>query len=168
MACRVGKLISEPVSSLDSDTDILTASRFMADNNLGSLVVMDKQQVSGLFTERDLLVRVVGAGQEPAALKLSDVCTKNLVSVHYDSSCANTIKLMRSNKCRRLLIYKNDELQGLVNISDVAHALADHSSGKNMLVNFVGGVTLVVVLMVIGVLISHFPDMLQLAGHTMD
>ncbi|MEW8282441.1 MAG: CBS domain-containing protein, partial [Candidatus Thiodiazotropha taylori] len=71
MACRVGKLISEPVSSLDSDTDILTASRFMADNNLGSLVVMDKQQVSGLFTERDLLVRVVGAGQEPAALKLS-------------------------------------------------------------------------------------------------
>ncbi|MCG7899712.1 MAG: CBS domain-containing protein [Candidatus Thiodiazotropha weberae] len=168
MACRVGKLISEPVSSLDSDTDILTASRFMADNNLGSLVVMDKQQISGLFTERDLLVRVIGAGQEPAALKLSDVCTKNLVSVHYDSSCANAIKLMRSHKCRRLLIYKNDELQGLVNISDVAHALADHSSGKNMLVNVVGGITLMVVLMVIGVLISHFPDMLQLAGHTMD
>jgi predicted transcriptional regulator len=168
MACRVGKLISETVSSLDSNTDILSASRFMAEKNLGSLVVMDQQQISGLFTERDLLVRVIGADKDPAALKLSDVCTKNLVSAHYDSSCAQAIRLMRSNKCRRLLIYKNDELQGLVNISDVAHALADHSSGKNMLVNFVGGITLVVVLTVIGVLISHFPDMLQLAGYTLN
>ncbi|MES9942491.1 MAG: CBS domain-containing protein [Candidatus Thiodiazotropha sp. 6PLUC2] len=168
MACCVGKLISEPVSSLDSNTDVQAATSFMAAKNIGSLVVMDNDQVSGLFTERDLLVRVIGAGQDPNALNLSDVCTKNLISVHYDSSCANAIKLMRTNKCRRLLIYKNDKLQGLVNISDVAHALADHSSGKNMLVNFVGGITLLVVLAVIGVLISHIPDVMQLAGHTMD
>lgn len=166
MTCCVGKLISEPVSALDIDTDIQSASHFMAKNNLGSLVVLENEQVTGLFTERDLLVRVIGAGKDPSALKLSEVCTRNLISVHYDSSCANAIKLMRANKCRRLLIYKNDTLQGLVNISDVAHALADHSSAKNTLVNFVGGITLVVVLLVIGMLISHLPDMLQLAGNT--
>ena len=168
MACSVGKLISESVSSLDSSTDVQTASRYMAENNLGSLVVTDNEQVAGLFTERDLLVRVIGADKDPNALKLSDVCTRNLISVPHDSSCANAIKLMRANKCRRLLIYRKDKLQGLVNISDVAHALADHSWGKNMLVNLVGGITLAVVLVVIGVLISHIPDMLQLADHAMN
>jgi hypothetical protein len=75
---------------------------------------------------------------------------------------------MRANHCRRLLIYKKDHLQGLVNITNVAHALADHNSAKNRLVNFVGGITLVVVLVIIGVLISHIPDMLQLADHIMN
>ena len=166
MACSIGKLISESVSSLDSNTDVRTATRYMAENNLGSLVVTDNEQVAGLFTERDLLMRVIGADKDPGALKLIDVCTRNLISVPYDSSCADAIKLMRANKCRRLLIYRENKLQGLVNISDVAHALADHSWGKNMLVNLVGGITLTVILVVIGMLISHIPDMLQLAGYT--
>ncbi len=57
--------------------------------------------------------------------------------------------------------------QGLLNMSDVAHALADQGSGKDLLVNFVGGITLVVVLAVIGMLISHIPDMMQLADRTL-
>ncbi len=52
-------------------------------------------------------------------------------------------------------------------MSDVAHALADQGSGKDLLVNFVGGITLVVVLAVIGMLISHIPDMMQLADRTL-
>jgi CBS domain-containing protein len=168
MTCNVGKLVSEAVASMDSATDVQSAARYMALHNLGSLVVTENGKVSGLFTERDLLVRVVGAGLDPGALKLGDVSTRNLISVAYNSSCKNAIRLMRTHKCRRLLIYRKDELQGLVNISDVAHALADHNPAKNLLVNFVGGVTLVVALMVIGVLISHIPDVLALINHSLN
>ncbi|MEW8040791.1 MAG: hypothetical protein AB2794_01105 [Candidatus Thiodiazotropha endolucinida] len=49
----------------------------------------------------------------------------------------------------------------------VAHALADHNSSKNILVNLVGGITLVVVLAVIGMLISNIPDMMQLVDRTL-
>ncbi|MET0065017.1 MAG: CBS domain-containing protein [Candidatus Thiodiazotropha sp.] len=168
MACNVGKLVSEAVASMDSATDVQSATQYMAKHNLGSLVVTEHGAVSGLFTERDLLVRVVGAGKDPDALKLGDVCTRNLISVAHNSSCKNAIRLMRTHKCRRLLVYRKDELRGLVNISDVAHALADHNPAKNILVNFVGGVTLVVALMVIGVLISHIPDVLQLINHSLN
>ncbi|MEW8586028.1 MAG: CBS domain-containing protein, partial [Candidatus Thiodiazotropha sp.] len=123
--------------------------------------------VIGLFTERDLLTRVVGAGRHPNALKLGDVCSRNLISVSSDSTCTYAIKLMRRNRCRRLLVYRNDKLQGLIGMPEVAHALADHSSAKNILVNVVGGITLVVVLAVIGMLISHIPDMMQLADRTL-
>jgi CBS domain-containing protein len=74
---------------------------------------------------------------------------------------------MRRNRCRRLLVYRNDNLQGVINMPDVANALAEYSSGKNLLVNLVGGITLVVVLAVIGMLISYIPDMMQLAGRTL-
>ncbi len=168
MACRIDKLVSESVASLPAETDVQSAAAYMADNDLGSLVVTESDRVTGLFTERDLLTRVVGAGKDAAALKLGDVCTRNLISVSHDSSCSYAIKLMRTNRCRRLLVYRKDRLQGLVNMQDVAHALADHSGGKNLLINLVGGITLVVVLAVIGMLISHIPDMLALADQTMN
>ncbi|MCU7813276.1 MAG: CBS domain-containing protein, partial [Candidatus Thiodiazotropha sp. (ex Notomyrtea botanica)] len=139
-----------------------------AQRDLGSLVVTEGERVIGLFTERDLLKRVVGAGEDPDALKLGEVCTRNLISVSHDSSCAYAIKLMQTNRCRRLLVYRNDSFQGLLNLPDVANALAHKNAGKNLLVNLVGGITLIVVLAVIGMLISHIPDMLQLADRTMN
>jgi signal-transduction protein with cAMP-binding, CBS, and nucleotidyltransferase domain len=167
MACRIDKLVAETVSSLECDTDVQSAAAYMAEHDLGSLVVTEDGRVVGLFTEHDLLKRVVGAGRDPAALKLGEVCSRNLISISHDSSCAHAVGLMRANRCRRLLVYRNDHFQGLVNMQDLAHALADHSASKNLLVNLVGGVTLAVVLAVIGMLISHIPDMMQLADQTM-
>jgi signal-transduction protein with cAMP-binding, CBS, and nucleotidyltransferase domain len=168
MPCRVESLVSESVVSLDSETDIQTAAAKMAEWGRGSVVVTQADQVIGLFTERDLLTRVVGAGKQADALKLGDVCTRNLISVSHDSSCDYAVKLMRTNRCRRLLVYRNDNLQGMVTLSNLAHAMADQKGGKNTLVNLVGGITLIVVLAVIGMLISHIPDMLQLADRTMN
>ena len=167
MACRIDKLVAETISSLDCDTDVQTAAAYMSERDLGSLVVTDAGKVVGLFTERDLLKRVVGAGKDPAALKLGEVCTRNLVSIAHDSHCADAIRLMRVNRCRRLLVYQNDRLLGLVKMHDLANALADHSGGKNLLVNLVGGLTLAVVLAVIGMLISHMSDVMQLADQTL-
>ena len=167
MACRIDKLVVETISSLECDTDVQTAAAYMSEHDLGSLVVTDAGQVVGLFTERDLLKRVVGAGKDPAALKLGEVCTRNLVSIAHDSHCGDAIRLMRVNRCRRLLVYRNDHLLGLVKMHDLADALADHGGGKNLLVNLVGGLTLAVVLAVIGMLISHMSDVMQLADQTL-
>ena len=70
MACKLSKILTESVASLNSDTDIQTAAAYMAERELGSLVVTENSEVVGLFTERDLLKRVVGAGKDPNALKL--------------------------------------------------------------------------------------------------
>jgi hypothetical protein len=74
---------------------------------------------------------------------------------------------MQINRCRRLLVYQNDKLRGLISISTVAHAMTEHQGLKNMLVNLVGGLTLAVVLLVIVMLITVLPDMLQVAEDVM-
>ncbi|MCU7852729.1 MAG: hypothetical protein KZQ80_10995 [Candidatus Thiodiazotropha sp. (ex Monitilora ramsayi)] len=77
-------------------------------------------------------------------------------------------KQIRINCCRHHLVYQNDSFQGLLNLPEVASALADNNAGKNLLASLVGGITLIVVLAVISMLIPHIPDMPQFADRTMN
>jgi CBS domain-containing protein len=157
----------EAVSSLDASTNIQQAAVYMAEQGLGSLLVTDSGRVIGLFTEHDLLTRVVGAEKHPQNTRLGEVCSRNLISISHDSTCETAIRLMRSNSCRRLLVYHNDKLRGLISIATVAHAMTERQGLKNLLVNLVGGLTLAVVLLVIVMLITVLPDMLQVAEKVM-
>jgi signal-transduction protein with cAMP-binding, CBS, and nucleotidyltransferase domain len=152
---------------MDAATKIQQAASFMAHNNLGSILITEQDKVIGLFTERDLLTRVVGANMNPNQHTLGEVCTRNLISIPHNSTCQNAIRLMQANNCRRLLVYRHDSLHGLVNIATVAHALAEHRGLKNIAVNLVGGITLTVVIAVIVMLIAIFPDMLNMAEQAM-
>lgn len=167
MACRIDRLETEAVTSLDAKTNIQQTAVYMAEHGLGSVLVTDSGKVVGLFTEHDLLTRVVGAGKHPQTACLGEVCSQNLISIPHDSSCKAAIQLMRSNNCRRLLVYHNDKLRGLISISTVAHAMTEQHGMKNLLVNLVGGLTLAVVLLVIVMLITVLPDMLQVAEQVM-
>ena len=71
---------------------------------------------------------------------------------------------MRSHKCRRLLVYRGDTLQGLITLPGIAQAMADKNSRNNRLLNVVGGTTLAATLAVIGLWIYQLPDMLRIAS----
>ena len=163
MACRIDKLINTATESLEDSVDVQAAVAFMAKRDLGSVVVNRSGRVIGLFTEKDLIKRVVGPGKNPKSVTLGEVCTRDLVSVSDDVSCEIAIKTMRSNHCRRLLVYQKSKFLGLVTLPEIAQTLADQRSSNNILVNVVGGVTLVVTLAVIGLWLYQLPDMARLA-----
>lgn len=167
MTCRIDSLMTETLATLDAATTIQQAASYMSENDLGSVLVTDTGKVVGLFTERDLLTRVVGLEKNPRAVTLADVCTRNLISIPHDSTCKDAIRLMRTNQCRRLLVYHHNNLRGLISITTVAHAMADQQGLKNMLINLVGGLTLAVALLVIVMLIAVFPSMMHIAEQAM-
>lgn len=163
MACRIDKLINAATESLEDSVDVQEAVAFMARRDLGSVVVNRSGQVIGLFTEKDLIKRVIGPGKNPKSVTLGEVCTRDLVSVSNDVSCETAIKTMRSNHCRRLLVYRKNRFLGLVTLPEVAQTLAEQRGSKNALVNVAGGVTLLVTLAVIGLGLYQLPDMARLA-----
>lgn len=164
MSCTVERLVTEGAAVLGEDTSVAEVARVMAERNLGSLVLTRDGRVVGVFTESDLLRRVIGAGLDPATLAVGEVCTRNLVSVPYDCDCLRALAKMQTHQCRRLLVFRGDHLLGVVHITDLAHALADCSRRKDFLVNALGGLTLILALGVIGILVYVFPEMLRLAG----
>ena len=163
MACRIDKLVNTSTESLEDSVDVQQAVAFMARRDLGSIVVNRSGRVIGLFTEKDLIKRVVGPGKNPKSVTLGEVCTRDLVSVSDDVSCEKAIKTMRSNQCRRLLVYRQNKFLGLVTLPEIAQTLAEQRSSKNALVNVAGGVTLMVMLAVIGLGLYQLPDMARLA-----
>lgn len=164
MACMIEELIKESVVTMDESASVQQAAELMSAQNTGSLVVTRENRVLGLFTERDLLRRVVSENRDPASTPLSEVCSCDLVSINHDSSCEDAIRKMRAHYCRRLVVYRGDRFAGMLSLPDVASALAEKGHGKDFLVNAFGAVTFAVAIGVIAMLIYQLPDVLQVAG----
>lgn len=167
MACEIGKLAHTPIESLEQDIDIQQTAEFMARRDIGSVVVTEAGNVIGLFTEKDLIRRVVGAGRNPREVTLGEVCSRNLISINDDESCETAIKTMHANHCRRLLLYRGHQFVGILTLQSVARELADHRSRNNVVVNLVGGMTLVAALCLIALWLYQLPDMARLAMQIM-
>lgn len=165
MACKIQGLIRREIPLLDEGASVVEGARLMAEHNVGSLVVTRDGRVTGLFTERDLLRRVIGCGRKPEEVPVGEVCSHTLVTIEHDATCLKAMAKMEAHGCRRLVAYRRGEYLGLVKLTDMAHALAESGRrGKDLLLNALGLATIGAALGVIILLLSQLPNMLQLAG----
>lgn len=162
MSCRITSIIERNVVTIDQYRSVSESVGMMVDRGAGSIVVTGGGKVVGYFTERDLLVRVVGKKRDPATTLISDVMTKDLVRVDHGESCSFCLERMKENKIRHLLVYKDNHFIGVISLRFLAALMAKGSANKDFMVNVVGGVVLVVTLVVIGFLVYMVPDMLQI------
>jgi CBS domain-containing protein len=112
----------------------------MNEKKIGSLVVMEGRRVVGMFTERDVLTRIVGAGRDPQTTKVAAVMTKNIATVGPESTLQDVMDLYNHRRCRHLPVIADDELLGLVSIGDVSRWLSDaHRSECEQLRQYIAG-----------------------------
>jgi signal-transduction protein with cAMP-binding, CBS, and nucleotidyltransferase domain len=169
MACRVSKLIYKTAISLDEHSSVQQAAELMAQENVRSLIVTGNGRVVGIFTRRDLLRHVIGAARDPSTLSLGEACSRDLVSITHDSTCKKAMRKMRNRLCQSLVVYQGSKLLGLVSLTEVANAMADHAmtdrgGNTGVVVNLFGAATLVMALSFITMLVFQLPEMMQLAG----
>lgn len=107
------------VTATATDT-VLEATRRMADEGVGSVLVMEGRRLVGIFTERDVLRRVVGEGRSPADTPLADVMTHAVVCCPPGASFDSVAELMRSRRIRHVpVVDEAGFVIGLVSIGDV-------------------------------------------------
>lgn len=164
MSCKVESLIRQEIPSLEEQATVGEAARLMATRNVGSCVVSRRGAVVGLFTERDLLTRVVADGRDPSVLTLGEVCWRNLVSVAHNSTCHEAVTTMQSYRCQRLFVYRGERFLGLVKLSDLAYAMASRGPQTNMLVNVLGTATFALAAGVIAMLPLQLPALMNFTG----
>jgi CBS domain-containing protein len=107
------------VYSMESDRTVLEAARFMMEHNIGALPMMRNGELIGIFSERDVMNRVVAAGRSPGITKVNEVMTANPKTVNIDESVENCLFVMREFGFRHLLIVDGKELKGLVSQRDI-------------------------------------------------
>ena len=107
------------VHSIEADQTVLEAARFMMEHRIGALPVLRNGELVGIFSERDIMNRVVAAGRLPGTTKISEVMTANPKAVSVDETIDNCLFLMREFGFRHLPITDGKQLKGLVSLRDI-------------------------------------------------
>jgi CBS domain-containing protein len=107
------------VYSIEADSTVLEGARFMMEHRIGALPVLRNGELVGIFSERDIMNRVVALGRLPGTTKISEVMTANPKAVSVDETVENCLYLMREFGFRHLPIVDGKELKGLVSSRDI-------------------------------------------------
>ena len=107
------------VYSIDAEQSVLEASRFMMEHGIGALPVLRNGELVGIFSERDVMNRVVAVGRMPGTTRIAEVMTANPRGVDVGESVEECLFLMKEFGFRHLLIVSGKELKGLVSLRDL-------------------------------------------------
>ena len=107
------------IYSVDANSTVLEAARFMMEHNIGAVPVLREGELAGIFSERDVMNRVVAAGRSPGQTRVSEVMTANPRAVQADDTIENCIFIMREFGFRHLPIVEGKKLMGLISLRDL-------------------------------------------------
>lgn len=129
------------VYSVSPDATVLEATNRMNHHKIGALMVMNDGHMVGIFTERDVLRRVVGSQLDPAAVKIFDVMSADLVTCTPTTDMEDIAEMMRSRRIRHVPVVADDGvLLGLISIGDVnAHNALRRDAELHFLNEYVYG-----------------------------
>jgi len=105
--------------SAETHQTVLEVARLMVDHNIGAVPVLKHGQLLGIFSERDLMNRVVVEGKDPARTPVSDVMTEDPLAVEPTDNLETCMTLMRRHGFRHLLVCRGRELRGVVSLRDI-------------------------------------------------
>ena len=135
MAERIQDVMTTNPETLPESTTVREAAEAMRANDIGDVVVVDDNgKLSGILTDRDIVVRVVAEGRDPRTTRSGDIASRDLTAVSPDDPVDRAVQLMRDKAIRRLPAVDKGKPVGIVSIGDLAldrdpgSALADISA----------------------------------------
>jgi CBS domain-containing protein len=128
------------VTAVAASDTIADAVRVMNEKKIGSVLVNENGFLVGIFTERDILSRVVAAGRDPKTTLVKEVMTGKLETITPETTLGEVMELFARLHCRHLPVITKGELLGLVSIGDVSRWLADtHRAEAEQLRQYIAG-----------------------------
>ncbi|MFQ6005915.1 MAG: CBS domain-containing protein [Woeseia sp.] len=119
-----------PISSVHPDTSVTEAIRKMNSEKIGALLVMEDDNLTGIFTERDALNKVLAAGINPVSAKVSEVMTKDPYCVDPSTTVEQAMSIVTARRVRHLPVLRDGKLVGLVSSGDLTHWLVEDHDGE--------------------------------------
>ncbi|HEX6472032.1 MAG TPA: CBS domain-containing protein [Streptosporangiaceae bacterium] len=136
MAQKVRDIMTGSPTSVSPDLDLATVARTMRDEDIGNVLVIDGDDLRGLVTDRDLVVRAMASGLDPSTTKVGGICSDVTATVRPDDNLDAAITLMRERAVRRLPVLDGGRPVGIISLGDLAlerdprSALADISAAS--------------------------------------
>jgi CBS domain-containing protein len=125
------KAHADELITVDAGATVMDAVTALAGHRIGAVLIRNEDGlVDGIFTERDLLLRVVHAGLDPKTTPISMVMTRDVRFVSPGTSVEAAMALMQLNRFRHLLVMDGPRVLGLVSMGDMTNYLIRHGEGR--------------------------------------
>lgn len=119
---NVSSLLSRknrPVVAVTPQTSVVDALTVMAEKNIGCVVVLEGNKYLGIFTERDYSRKVILKGKHSSTTAVSEIMSTDLTAAALNDSIEYCMEIMTSKNIRYMPVFENDQLTGIVSMSDV-------------------------------------------------
>jgi len=126
---QVRDIMSQDVTALAPSCSIADVAAIMRELEIGSLPVMNQDQLIGIITDRDIVVRVVAEGLDPHMETAEYHMTRDPIAASPDWPVARAAQLMLSRQFRRLPVMDGGKLVGYLSLRDLAHSEDDRQIG---------------------------------------
>jgi signal-transduction protein with cAMP-binding, CBS, and nucleotidyltransferase domain len=133
MAQSVRELMTPQPVLLQDSASAVDAARSMRDQNIGDVIVVKNGEICGVVTDRDIVVRVIADGRDPASVTLGEICSSDVATVEADENIDTVEKMMREKAIRRVPVVEGGRPVGVISLGDLVmqrdkkSALADIS-----------------------------------------
>ena len=120
MPRTVREVMTAKPLALQQGTTLTEAARAMRDHDVGDVVLLDDDRVTGIVTDRDMTIRAVAEGMQPDEAVLAQIASKELVTISPDAAVEEAVRLMRDRAVRRLPVVEDGRPIGIVSLGDLA------------------------------------------------
>jgi CBS domain-containing protein len=121
--------------TVDGQTSARDAARLMAERAIGAVPVIEGDRLVGIFTERDVMSRIVAAGRDPVATSVADVMSTDLVVASVEESYETCLSRMQQARVRHLIVLDKGRLAGIVSLRDLLAVDIDEKAEAISLLN---------------------------------
>ena len=116
------RIARTPIVMVSSDASVMEAVRTMSEESIGAVVVKEGNRLVGIFSERDLMLRVVSEKRDPERTPIQDVMTSPVETIHRDSTVDDALKFMLEKHIRHLPILDRDgRVSGMISMRSLLH-----------------------------------------------
>ena len=117
---------------VDGSTTVLEVAKKLAAGDYGSLPICDGDRLQGMITDRDIVVRVLAEGKDPASTKVGDLVQGEVVTIGADDSVEEAMQTMSKHQVRRLPVIDGTKLVGMLAQADLARSGDDSGVGQTV------------------------------------
>lgn len=128
------------IISTVEDASVLDAIKMMAERSIGSLLVMDGDELKGIVTERDYARKVIVKGRSSKSTHVREIMTADVCTASTDQTVNDCMTIMTERRIRHLPVVDNGKVVGLISIGDLVQAIiSDQKEAIQQLEQYISG-----------------------------
>jgi CBS domain-containing protein len=130
MGTSIKEVMTSQVKTCEPDATVMEVAKVMAQEDVGPVPIVEEGRLTGIVTDRDIVVRVVAEGRDPSSTTVGEIASRDLVTVSPDDDLDSALEQLAQNQVRRIPVVDGDRLVGIVAQADIARLGGDAKQGE--------------------------------------